>query len=311
MNITELCNLRCEFCPRAHDYPNQNLHMSDDVLSEFLHSTEDIYRRHQKNIATFLIGRGEPTLHNDFHSFIEKMYRFKKEQMKRHKFLMHPQVSIIQTNGYKWQNWIPQIGHMFAQIDFNCYPERTYIEYLEIKKEMAQFKNVVVHDRGTTGKNEHPTQTRTNTAGETSKVIYNNRAGSIPDNIIPMHDLDDVKNLPCVKPFDMIYLDWDGEWRLCCNDWYDLISFGNIKDWSINDLLFHNDRFNEYRWRLMNGDRSLQVCNKCNQKFNDDGWYGWWKRIKIKHNNGKNPAWIDATKKRVDLKNKFVYDIFE
>ena len=36
LNITELCNRKCVFCPRIDDavYPNQNLHMSTKLASK-------------------------------------------------------------------------------------------------------------------------------------------------------------------------------------------------------------------------------------------------------------------------------------
>ena len=41
INPTELCNLQCSFCPRAHGYPNQNLHMSLDTAREIRNQLND------------------------------------------------------------------------------------------------------------------------------------------------------------------------------------------------------------------------------------------------------------------------------
>ena len=34
INPTELCNRTCSFCPRGIDYPNQNLHISPEVIEK-------------------------------------------------------------------------------------------------------------------------------------------------------------------------------------------------------------------------------------------------------------------------------------
>ena len=60
LNPTELCNRKCYFCPRAHGYPNKNLHMSVDVAKEAVKQTS-LYTD-----WISLSGRGEPLLCNNF-----------------------------------------------------------------------------------------------------------------------------------------------------------------------------------------------------------------------------------------------------
>ena len=303
LNITDLCNLRCDFCPRAHGYPNKNLHMSNEMLDLYLAGVKEYYEKHNHFLTTFLIGRGEPTLHNDFIGLVTRIYEFNEKMFEEYPELHErktPKVGNIHTNGYKYENWIPQIGHLFNQIDFNCYSDRTHVEYLRIKEEMKQYPHICVHDRGTTGRNEPLQESRTNKHGNTTPVTYNSRAGSIPENIIPMKNLDDAKNKTCNKPFDMLYLDFDGEWRLCCNDWDDLISLGNLKDISIVKHMSNNNIFNEYRWRLANGDRSLTPCNICNASVKSDH-----AESDFVHTFSQivdmNPQWIRSVK-HIDLK---------
>ena len=60
LNINELCNRTCDFCPR-HDpkvYPNQNLHMSLELAENIAKQLEDLNYTGMVNIS----GTGEPLL---------------------------------------------------------------------------------------------------------------------------------------------------------------------------------------------------------------------------------------------------------
>jgi len=267
LNLTELCNLRCDFCPRAYDYPNRNLHMSEEMFDLFLDSHMEFTAEHRAKMQIMLIGRGEPTLHPQFTHFIDKLFAYHMVLKRRFGFTIG---LTIHTNGRKWEDWIPEYYKCFSKIDFNCYSDRTYLEYLDLKEQMKKYPNVLVQDRGVTGRNEPKEEVRKSFKRGETKVYYNNRAGSIPDNAIPLKTLEETHNVICHKPFDVIYLDWDGTWRICCNDWGNPLEgnfgedFGNIQDISISDHIWRNPKMNEYRWRLLKGDRSLTPCDKCN-----------------------------------------------
>ena len=40
--LTELCNRTCDFCPRAVDYPNLNLHMNLDLFNKSITGTGNV-----------------------------------------------------------------------------------------------------------------------------------------------------------------------------------------------------------------------------------------------------------------------------
>jgi len=273
LNITELCNLRCSFCPRAHGYPNQNIHMSMETLDLILESRLNFYKKYDIILQIFIIGRGEPTLHNDFDNFITRMFEHNLNHYGQEKA-----ADLIVTNGYKYSDWIPKHFDKFQLVDFNCYSDRSYVEYLKIKDDLKKYKTVRVQDRGTTGKNEVGVEIRTNDVGHQSIVKYVNRSGAIPDNIIPMKSVSDAHGKTCRKPWTDVYIDVDGEYRLCCNDWTDLISFKNIREVSIEEHLLTEPKFKEYRFALGRGDRSLTPCNKCNAFIDDDRHEEIWRK---------------------------------
>ena len=297
MNITDLCNLRCDFCPRAHGYPNNNVHMSMDMLDTILDSRYDFYRRQNKYVPIYAIGRGEPTLHENWTEIVQKVAEHNKKY-----YGLDYGIDEIHTNGYKWESWIPEYGHLIHKVHFNCYYNRNFVEYLKIKEHFSG-TNVWVYDRGTTGNNEGKTDQRVDGLGVVHKVRYNNRAGSIPQDVIPLTDVTETKNEICMKPWQTLYIDFDGEWRICCNDWTDLVSLGNIKDFGMYDHIWKNPKYIEYRWRLINGDRKLTPCNKCNAVPHPDFIENYKEAIKLLKS--WDPAWLREVKETLPYNEKF------
>ena len=64
LNVTDLCNLTCSFCPRSDPevWPNQNIHMSLETIQKV---TDDLIASKWRGFLS-LTGRGESTLHEDF-----------------------------------------------------------------------------------------------------------------------------------------------------------------------------------------------------------------------------------------------------
>jgi radical SAM protein with 4Fe4S-binding SPASM domain len=93
-----------------------------------------------------------------------------------------------------------------------------------------------------------------------------NRAGNIPDFLPPRQI-----NAMCTKPFRFLNISWNGETLLCCNDYYNEVKIGNVADKSVLDL-WRSPILRHYRERLIEKDRSLPVCNRCD--FNG-GVYQW------------------------------------
>lgn len=65
-------------------------------------------------------------------------------------------------------------------------------------------------------------------------------------------------SLKCYIPSYKMFIDWDGEVRLCANDWRGVLSFGNIYKTPINDIWLSKE-FNKYRFK----NRTETPCNVC------------------------------------------------
>jgi molybdenum cofactor biosynthesis enzyme MoaA len=63
INPTELCNRKCEFCPRKDpsEYPNQNLNMTIELGKKIA----DELKEYKYRGGVIFSGYGEPLLHND------------------------------------------------------------------------------------------------------------------------------------------------------------------------------------------------------------------------------------------------------
>jgi MoaA/NifB/PqqE/SkfB family radical SAM enzyme len=68
-------------------------------------------------------------------------------------------------------------------------------------------------------------------------------------------------NRPCYRPFYKMFIDWNGDFLLCEQDWGKVTKRYNI--YSTNIVDFWLDKLNRYRIELMEGNRVLSPCDKC------------------------------------------------
>jgi radical SAM protein with 4Fe4S-binding SPASM domain len=89
-------------------------------------------------------------------------------------------------------------------------------------------------------------------------LIYTNRAGSMGDKLsAPEHR-------PCYYPHYALYIDWNGDILLCCQDMYNrTVVFGNANDRPLFDI-WKDQKLTEFRKKLKAGYRSESPCNNCN-----------------------------------------------
>lgn len=97
---------------------------------------------------------------------------------------------------------------------------------------------------------------------------FTNRSGNIPDfKEAVNHSL----NKSCVRPFRMMYIDYNGQSTLCCNDYHSMTNFGNIRNKTLVEM-WNSLEMNIYRLKLQNKDRQCYLCNKCD--FNGGSYPG-------------------------------------
>lgn len=232
INPTELCNLKCNFCPRSTFYKNQNLNMTIETAEEIARQLRDIEYKGEVSIT----GRGEPTLHPQFKDIAEVFLKDRTWKLK------------INTNIARFDRYYDTIMQ-FEKIVYNIYnkSETFYAQQLERFKDHP---NVHIKFK--------PLDMQWN-----DRPGFTNRAGSFPTNSLP----DDLR---CEVIFLKMFIDWDGTYRVCCEDWKEKISMGSIYDQSIREYIETNEQLQKYRKNLINGDRSMSPCTNCTHKINDN-----------------------------------------
>ena len=237
LNITELCNRTCSFCPRSNPdiYPNKNLHMSISTAQKI---KQDLLDAKYKGLV-HICGFGEPLLHNNF---LNLLSIFSKD--------FHLAVT---TNGDRLLNgyYTPQdlqetgLSRLFVdsydgEDQFKSFEELlvSYSSYYKIRK---------VFDTGS------PLLTQ--------QFMFNNRGG-----LISGQKNSNFKN-PCYLPMYKILIDWNGDVILCCNNWSRLKPhLGNINLESLVNI-WNSEKLCDVRKNLLKGQRQkYPACKNCNVK---------------------------------------------
>ena len=189
-----------------------------------------------------ITGRGEPTLHPQFEELVSI-------------FVGYGWKLKIHTNGKRFDKYADLILTHFHDIHYNCYD----CDPIEVYEKYGHYFNVKVIHKPID--EWFPEAT--------------NRAGSFPTNQYP-------KDERCDTVFHKMFIDIDGTYRLCCEDWKEKISLGNIYEQGIVEYIENNEQLAEYRRRLIVGDRSLSPCNSCNYSVECDKYDKGYKLPKYK-----------------------------
>lgn len=234
INPTELCNRTCGFCPRSDSniYPNRNLHLSKQVLIRIV---EELLINDYKGNIHFS-GFGEPLLNPNIIDYIE--------YIKTHA----PYVSVeINTNGDKLcRDKLIALHRHVDTIIIDCYDgEEQKKRLCELLKSVNVTKYII----------------RELWSGKEmiDSNYFNNRGGAI-QNVGGMYTADK----RCFLPFYKLFIDWNGDILLCCNDWLRRHkNLGNIMTQSLFKI-WHGVEFTKVRANLLAGTRVDSACKNCN-----------------------------------------------
>lgn len=244
LNPTELCNLQCDFCPRSQGYPNSNLHMSLETVDVIIDHLQEfsVYwsRNYNDKIVVSNTGRGEPTLHKYFKQTTQKLIDFRDS---------NPYVYLVtNTNGYKFEKHLD----LYKQLDYvhyNIYYNYTYDDYLKFLEKYKSYPNI------------HVKRKKEDELSE--PMNFTSRAGAIVKDYTAVL-ASDRKYGYCPKPFGSIFIDWNGDYILCCNDWVVMEPLDNVHNTSIIDFYLNNPKLQKYKKMLLKERRSVAPCNNCN-----------------------------------------------
>lgn len=225
INPTELCNRTCSFCPRGIDYPNQNLHITEEVIEKIGLDLEEIDFQGMINIC----GNGEPLLCDNLIPLISRLKNFNLEMVTNGDILTEEKIHVLFKNGLNFINISLYDGE--HQLDkFNKLLSKCEIS--ESNYVLRKYWKEPIH--------------------------LTNRAGSMDNKKPLLLDLDK----PCYYMHYSVQLDWNGDVLFCCHTLYNKsITNGNILDSSLKEI-WYGDKMTKYRKLLVEG-RNHYPCNQC------------------------------------------------
>lgn len=251
LDLTGLCNKRCSFCPRVDDsYPNENKHMSFAVIEEVMKQLRAINYKSWIELA----GRGESTLHPQFEKVVDML---SKDAWKLR----------LTTNGYKINKWWKtDLKNKFDEVILNTYTNEK--DYQDRIRDYAFLPNgtPIEHYFKPDGLSIEEMNQRggfilpndTDVKPIKWQYSFNNRAGYFNNKCKPD---------PCWHPMRQIFIDYNGFYQMCCNDWTYQVKIGHVLERSLIDMYINDPKMNRVRWSLLNGDRrAVKPCSMCDDK---------------------------------------------
>ena len=232
INPSETCTRACHFCPRGHGYENQKKFLSVDTSIRLASELNRLNYEGDIHIAGF----GEPLLNTSLPNIISSMRN-----------LLPTNRIAITTNGdtltSRKLDILISAGISFIIV--SCY-EKIRAEEMSKLFQYHNFKNYDLR--------EFWYEDDQTTEEFITDNNFNNRAGYISSG---------VSSNPCYLPFYKMFIDWNGNVLLCCNDWNKTIKAGNITRSNLDEI-WHGDILNKIRNDLSIGNRCNSPCDKCN-----------------------------------------------
>lgn len=244
LNITELCNLKCGFCPRSTFYPNRNLNMSLATAETVAKQIMDYKVDSGYNPIVILSGRGEPTLHPQFDKLFNIFYKHKLD------------IGVV-TNGKRLDQYIDTISKC-KFITYDVYSENEEDFFDAIYK----IKNLPIEHKLVQLKPEDGSLKEAWRNGKFDLIKYDyilNRAGSLDkkyENLVT-----NKKSIFCKYVEESIFIDWNGDYNLCCNDWKPK-PLSNICRQDIKTYIMKNKYLQDYKNGIRSSNR-LSPCDTC------------------------------------------------
>jgi MoaA/NifB/PqqE/SkfB family radical SAM enzyme len=231
LNLTELCNRKCVFCPRVdgNAYPNQALHMSLDLARKI---ADDLRGIEYRGTVT-LCGYGEPMLHPKLPELVALFGDIRVEIVTNGDFLDGKRIKQIVEAG---------IDYFIVSL----YDGPEQIEKFEAAFAGAECTNYLLRDRWHTEADEFG-------------LKLTNRAGSV--DIGPQEPVDQQR--ACFYPSYQMMIDWNGDVLLCPQDWSKLHRHGSLAFQTVMEV-WTSKALHKRRMQLIAGRRCAAPCNGCN-----------------------------------------------
>jgi radical SAM protein with 4Fe4S-binding SPASM domain len=234
LNLTELCNRKCEFCPRIDEsiYPNQNLNINLKLCQK-IHD-ELIHINYKGGVV--LSGYGEPMLHPDIMQLI--------------KILGNGVLLEIVTNG----------DTLTTRIIKEAYKNGLNLMIVSLYDGPHQIDHFnKIFQNANIPKDSYILRDRWYSKDVDYGVKLTNRAGMVTVGCQPIVD----QNKSCNYPFYSMTVDWNGDVLLCLQDWNKKVKIGNINMDSLTSV-WNSIGYKKFRKNLIKSKRIHSPCKECN-----------------------------------------------
>lgn len=232
LNLSELCNRTCSFCPR-HDpsvYPNQKNFMDLSVVRSLIKQIDDSDWKGNIHLSGF----GEPHTHPELVEIVKIIGKSDKTFVE------------ITTNGDRLvdkdlDELIECFNNGLDVVNVDCYDNEEQYKSRKVVLDSigARYTLRKYYDNGL--------------ESAVKNYGFTNRGGS----------LGEVQTSgACYLPFYKTMIDWNGNVVLCCSDWHrEAGEFGNILNQPLTNI-WNDSKLNTVRKELSKGNR-IGVCSKC------------------------------------------------
>ena len=234
LSLIDTCNRSCSFCPKSNPSiaPNTHQKMENVLIDKLCSDLKEI----NFEGSFCLCGYGEPLLHKDHISIINKLGKFS-------------QVEIITNGDTLSEKTIKEIYNSKAtKLLISLYDGPKQIEKFKIMIEKTKLPKefFVLRDRWYSDKKDFG-------------VKLTNRTGTIS-----IGNQEEISiNKKCYYSSYQVLIDWNGDVFLCPQDWQRRVTMGNIMQKSFFEI-WNGNILNKFRKSHLKGDRSLSPCNSCN-----------------------------------------------
>lgn len=243
LNITELCNRVCSFCPRVDPkaYPNRNLSMPLETTRKVAKDLAEVGYVGRFSFS----GYGECLLNKQFEDHIHILREILPD-------------STIETNTNGDHLTIERINTLF-----DAGLSAMYVNLYDGPEQFEEFEKMF----GDAGLDASKWRLRPHWPGcaEDFGLVMNNRSGMVVNEELGVGPLKVALHARCHYPFYKIFVDWNGDILFCANDWGREIIIGNINKTHVKDIWLSQQQ-HLIRQKLALGDRSFSPCDKCDVK---------------------------------------------
>ena len=241
INLTELCNRKCVFCPRVDPkiFPNRNLHMNLELSEKIASNLKKINYKGRLSFSGF----GEPFLTKNFFDHL-KTYR---------KFLINNNLE-TNTNGDKLTTEI-----IIKAFDSGL--TNLYINAYDGEHQIHKFEELI--KKSGVSKSKFFIRPHWEGYHKDWGLFLNNRSGMITNNENEyLKPVESQVARKCYYPFYKMFIDFNGKVLFCSNDWGRVNVIGDLNSETIQDI-WMGEKLNFFRRKLSKMDRSNKPCNTC------------------------------------------------